>query len=73
MPRGVPAFYMYLYVHFFAQVLGTASIGGELHPNFTAVTIYHLTQAFTSDEAKQRFLTAVDHILNLIYKPKGAH
>lgn len=68
--HGLPAFYVQ--VHFFEEVPGTTFIGGRPHPNFAAVTILHLARAFTGDEAKQRFLTAVDHILNPIFEPKGA-
>ncbi|KAJ5365477.1 Tautomerase [Penicillium concentricum] len=66
---GLPAFYVQ--VHFIEDIPGTAFVGGEPHPNFAAVTIYHVARAFQNDETKQRFLTDVDEILNPVFEPKG--
>lgn len=66
--RGLPAFYVQ--VHFSEDIPGTAFVGGEPHPNFAAVTIYHIARAFKSDEAKRQFLAAVDEILNPVFEPK---
>ncbi|KAJ5086144.1 hypothetical protein N7532_010915 [Penicillium argentinense] len=66
---GLPPFYVQ--VHFIEDVPGTAFIGGEVHPNFAAITIYHVARSFPNDEAKQRFLSRVDSILNPILEPKG--
>ncbi|KAJ5502836.1 Tautomerase [Penicillium fimorum] len=65
---GLPAFYVQ--VHFNEDIPGTAFVGGKPHPNFAAVTIYHVARAFKSDETKQRFLTDVDEILNPVFEPK---
>ncbi|KAJ5207462.1 Tautomerase [Penicillium cf. griseofulvum] len=65
---GLPAFYVQ--VRFTEDIPGTAFVGGEPHPNFAAVTIYHVARAFESDESKQRFLADVDAILNPVFEPK---
>lgn len=66
---GLPAFYVQ--VHFIENIPGTSFVGGELHPNFAALTIYHIARAFKTDEAKRGFLAAVDEILNPFFEPKG--
>jgi phenylpyruvate tautomerase PptA (4-oxalocrotonate tautomerase family) len=66
---GLPAFYVQ--VHFDEDVPGTTFVGGEPHPKFAAITIYHIARAFKNDEAKQRFMTAIDGILNPLFEPKG--
>jgi phenylpyruvate tautomerase PptA (4-oxalocrotonate tautomerase family) len=67
--KGLPAFYVQ--VHFSEDVPGTAFVGGEQHPNFAAVTIYHVARSFKTDEHKQKFLSGVDEILNPMFAPKG--
>lgn len=66
---GLPAFYVQ--VRFTEDTPGTTFVGGETHPNFVALTIYHIARAFKSDESKQRFLADVDAILNLVFESKG--
>ncbi|KXG54488.1 Tautomerase [Penicillium griseofulvum] len=66
---GLPAFYVQ--VRFTEDTPGTAFVGGETHPNFAALTIYHIARAFKSDESKQRFLADVDAILNPVFESKG--
>lgn len=67
--HGLPAFYVQ--VHFIENIPGTSFVGGEPHPNFAALTIYHIARAFKTDEAKRGFLAAVDEILNPFFEPKG--
>ncbi|CAI7666330.1 unnamed protein product [Penicillium palitans] len=68
--RGsLPAFYVQ--VRFTEDTPGTAFVGGETHPNFVALTIYHIARAFKSDESKQQFLADVDTILNPVFESKG--
>ncbi|KAJ5989783.1 hypothetical protein N7499_010317 [Penicillium canescens] len=57
---GLPAFYVQ--AHFIKDVPGTAFVGGEVHPNFA--DIYRVARAFQSEEAKQRFFSGVDNILD---------
>ncbi|OGE55553.1 hypothetical protein PENARI_c004G02036 [Penicillium arizonense] len=66
---GLPAFYVQ--AHVIEDVPSTAFVGGEVHPNFAAVTIYHVARAFQSEEAKQRFLSGVDNILDPVFESKG--
>ncbi|KAH2920767.1 hypothetical protein KXW25_003033 [Aspergillus fumigatus] len=66
---GLPAFYVQ--VHFIEQPAGTSFIGGEQHPNFVALTIYHLARTMTSDEQRQGFLKRIDAFLTPMFEPKG--
>ncbi|KAJ5617202.1 Tautomerase [Penicillium hordei] len=66
---GLPAFYVQ--VHFIENIPGSSFVGGEPHPKSAALEIYHVARAFFTDEAKQRFLAAVDEILNPFFEPKG--
>ena len=67
--NGLPAFYVR--VHFVEDAAGTAFIGGEIHPRFAGITIYHLARVFSSDEIKQRFHSRVNEVLSPVFEPKG--
>lgn len=60
-------------MHFTEQPAGTSFIGGEQHPNFVALTIYHLARTMTSDEQRQKFLKNIDAVLTPMFEPKGIH
>ncbi|KAG2004001.1 hypothetical protein GB937_009238 [Aspergillus fischeri] len=66
---GLPAFYVQ--VHFTEQPADTSFIGGEQHPNFVALTIYHLARTMTSDEQRQGFLKHIDAVMTPMFEPKG--
>ncbi|KAI9934570.1 hypothetical protein MW887_000185 [Aspergillus wentii] len=66
---GLPPFYVQ--VHFIQDEPNSAFIGGEVHPNFAALTIYHIARAFRTDDQKQRFLSRIDAIINPVFEPKG--
>jgi hypothetical protein len=66
---GLPAFYVQS--HLYRGCPWYSFRWGEVHPNFAAVTIYHIARAFQSDEAKQRFLSGVDNILDPVFESKG--
>ncbi|EAW12149.1 tautomerase family protein [Aspergillus clavatus NRRL 1] len=66
---GLPAFYVQ--VHYVEMPPSTAFIGGEPHPNFVALTIFHLARTMTSEEQVQRFLSRVDAVLTPAFEPKG--
>lgn len=67
--NGLPAFYVQ--VHFVEDATGSAFIGGEIHPKFAGITIYHLARAFKSDEIKERFHLRVNEVLSPVFEPKG--
>ncbi|KAF7159171.1 hypothetical protein CNMCM6106_006304 [Aspergillus hiratsukae] len=66
---GLPAFYVQ--VHFTEQPAGTSFIGGEQHPNFVALTIYHLARTMTTEQQRQGFLKHIDAVLTPMFEPKG--
>lgn len=67
---GLPAFYVHLHFH---QMSATETfIGGQSNPKFVDFTVYHTARSFQSEEQKQRFLSAVDKVLNPILEDKGA-
>ncbi|EKV05355.1 hypothetical protein PDIG_36780 [Penicillium digitatum PHI26] len=57
-------------VHSIEDIPGTAFVGGEPHPNFVSLKIYHIARAFKIDEAKRNFMAAVDEIFNPIFELK---
>ncbi|RHZ62614.1 hypothetical protein CDV55_104410 [Aspergillus turcosus] len=69
--RGIPAFYVH--VRFTEQPAGTSFIGGEQHPNFVTMTVYHLARRMTTDEQRQGFLKPIDAVLTPMFEPKGIH
>ncbi|KAJ5542711.1 Tautomerase [Penicillium sp. DV-2018c] len=66
---GLPAFYVQ--VHFHEAVPGGLFVGGEPHPKFAGLAIYHIARAFKTDESKQRFMAAIDRFLTPFFQSKG--
>lgn len=68
---GLPAFYVN--VQFIPLVEEDLWYGGQPHPKFTMITIYHVARDLSesSDERQQAFLKAVDNILTPRMTKKG--
>ncbi|KAE8372471.1 putative oxalocrotonate tautomerase [Aspergillus bertholletiae] len=66
---GLPDFYVH--VHFQEQPLTASFIGGEPHSKFVDISVWHLARTMDTQEMKQRFLNAVDAVLNPVFEPKG--